>query len=336
VLRGLAALLVAVGHAFWFPFSVARLQWASEGRTLIDITGGLINPFPLHNFLPSGQYPVACFFILSGFVVENALRSTGPAYFLVGRLFRLFPVLVAATLVAAGAWLWVGRPLPTLEQVVAEAFLLGYPSLVTQAWTLLAEVQFYLAAALLVLVAIPGAFRPWVLIAAYAAVGTTTSFWLALMAIGTLLYRAVNQTAPGTLAAFVAGTLAWLALASLYHGWPEGLKPSEHVAALGTLVVCVLFFTNRHMPKPLMWLGDISYPLYCVHLAIVAVCYYLLVGRVPSPFVQIAPVAISLTVAWVMHRWLEEPAIKLGKQITRRMEAINQASPTPDATPLPR
>lgn len=321
-LRGLAALLVAVGHAFFFPMSIALQPWWFGGRTLAEVTGGISEPFKLFHYLPSGQYPVACFFLLSGFVIDNALSATSPLRFIIGRVFRIYPVFLVAVAASALAWISLGRELPSLPKFLAQATLTGNQSLVTQAWTLLAEVKYYVAVSVLAFVTMPGWMRAWVFIALYAATGTHEAYWLSFMALGALMFQATTAHTGWRLASLAAGVLAWLAIAHVLHGWPAEIRVAEIVGALFTFVCALAFFSTARMPRVLMWLGDISYPLYCTHLIIILAGYFLLAGRLPSPYVQLIPLALSLPVAWAIHVGIEAPSIRAGKSLQSRVTAM--------------
>jgi peptidoglycan/LPS O-acetylase OafA/YrhL len=67
----------------------------------------------------------------------------------------------------------------------------------------------------------------------------------------------------------------------------------------------------------LQWLGRISYSMYLVHLPILLLIFYGLLGRVPFGFIPLAGIAASLCAATLMHRFVEVPAIRLGQRVAR-------------------
>jgi len=236
-LRGLAALLVTVGHAFYFPFHLAGID-LYDGRTLDQITGGFFEPFALFKYLPSGMFPVAVFFLLSGYVIEISLRRLTPTAFLISRVFRIYPtffVIFALYLVVYAA---LGRELPSLSEGLSDLFLVGSYKVVIVAWTLLFEVRYYLAMGLLALIGISGPWRPLAILAGYLAFGSDTGFWLGYMSIGALIYHArSDRNREGFAAmALIAGAFAWYFGANSLHGWPTKDHTSELGAALATFV----------------------------------------------------------------------------------------------------
>jgi len=161
-------LLVTVGHAFYFPFHLARID-LYDGRTLDQITGGFVEPFALFQYVPGGMFPVAVFFLLSGYVIEISLRRLSPTAFLISRAFRLYPTFFVVFTLYVVVYAALGRELPSLSEGISELFLVKSYTVVVVAWTLLFEVRYYLAMGLLALIGISGPWRPLALIAAYLA-----------------------------------------------------------------------------------------------------------------------------------------------------------------------
>ena len=111
-----------------------------------------------------GRAAVFLFFVLSGFWIhrmweERYQRSFHPyVTFLISRVWRLMPVMLLATMMAAAVRLvLLGAPVRSLwsdgvvHTMISHLFLVGYsnlsePRLVTPAWSLDIEMQFYLAA----------------------------------------------------------------------------------------------------------------------------------------------------------------------------------------------
>src|SRR5437868_3241569 len=113
--RGFAALSVCLFHAAELPFQ--------DGVVLAKDT-------PVGIFL-NGHGSVVLFFVLSGFALRSSLekRSTseGAALardFLIARIFRLFPVIIATVVIFCGvAWIVHGRE-PQLGEVMRNALLI--------------------------------------------------------------------------------------------------------------------------------------------------------------------------------------------------------------------
>lgn len=73
---------------------------------------------------------------------------------------------------------------------------------------------------------------------------------------------------------------------------------------------------------PLQWLGAISYPLYLLHWPLLVGCIWALTSlrRPWSPGEMLSALAVtylplSLFSAWMVHRWIEKPGIRLGRSL---------------------
>lgn len=61
----------------------------------------------------------------------------------------------------------------------------------------------------------------------------------------------------------------------------------------------------------MVWLGLISYPLYLLHLLVIAVI------DTSIPLLNIVLwVAVSIALSWMVYRWFEVPIRRLGRRIT--------------------
>jgi peptidoglycan/LPS O-acetylase OafA/YrhL len=82
-----------------------------------------------------------------------------------------------------------------------------------------------------------------------------------------------------------------------------------------------------------MWLGRISYSLYLVHAAVLLSFVHLFYGTVPIAGIWAMTIVTSLALATLSYRYVELPAIALGKRLTRRARARSGGSvagPSPD------
>lgn len=70
--------------------------------------------------------------------------------------------------------------------------------------------------------------------------------------------------------------------------------------------------------KPLLWLGDISYSLYLLHLPVIMVLIALWGGIVPYLLLALLAVVCSLAVARLFWALVEVPSRALGKALDRR------------------
>jgi peptidoglycan/LPS O-acetylase OafA/YrhL len=137
VLRGIAALLVAVYHlANFYPVGTPQIYWVT------------------HSLLNFGSFGVMLFFIVSGFIIPASLERRGSLVeFWIGRFFRLVPLFWLLSASAVVLWklgiLWLpswifNHPLVVLfGNATLMTNFVGAPHLLGPAWTLPFEICFY-------------------------------------------------------------------------------------------------------------------------------------------------------------------------------------------------
>jgi exopolysaccharide biosynthesis WecB/TagA/CpsF family protein len=91
-------------------------------------------------------------------------------------------------------------------------------------------------------------------------------------------------------------------------------------AALGSAAVIKVL--SHRIP---VWLGRISYSLYLVHAVVLLSLVHLLYGRVPLGVIWLTTVVLSLVLATLSYRYIEVPAMALGKRLTRRARPAAKA-----------
>jgi peptidoglycan/LPS O-acetylase OafA/YrhL len=345
-LRGLAALIVMLGHSAYVYFDCANPQ-------------GLV--LTLVNVIRRAGHPtVILFFALSGFVLYFAFfkrPDTPYRAYLIRRLFRIYPALLVSLLIALGLnlaqsptalpglglWTHLNWVIPTDPMTFARnALMLGISgqdiALDPVTWSLVIELRF---SVIFVLLALLCRRSPWALL-----VVSLVSHLAGRMLIHRLGLHQPYLTGGGSvlgaaaitafyLPAFGFGIVAGEALLKRrtplkMPGW------SQIVLAAGLFVAgklinddfawCVVaaglvaimcqpgpMATVLALP-PCKFLGDISYSLYLVHFPILMAIVYGLspkIGLVPA--IVLAPV-VSTLVATAMHRYVELPGIRLGKR----------------------
>jgi peptidoglycan/LPS O-acetylase OafA/YrhL len=287
VARGVLATSVVGLHAFWFN----------------DVRG----------WFGDTQMAVNAFIVLSGFVITLLLVRTRESYrtFITRRLFRLIPVyLICFGLALAVRPLVVGTAAVEASREASEntyywshvinhlAMTFGVvpdfvlpdssAALLPPAWSISLEVQLYLVAPLLVaLLAKRAGWGLWGL-----------SLCVLIPQIHWRIYEWSEMGAflPQKLYLFLGGAL-------LFTYWPR--------------------FGSWSVPRsfaPLVWLGQISYPIYLVHYPLVALINAHLssgTGPLTRAFVllliSLPPVILA---SWLLHVTIEKPFIRLGKQLT--------------------
>jgi exopolysaccharide production protein ExoZ len=273
-LRGIAACCVLVYHAAHFTAIRTGAPWLEEL---------FISRF--------GFYGVLVFFVLSGFLMESAIRRYDAKTFALHRFARLYPTywLICACFflaksVRAGAWVEIPWKTLTLLPLGEMSRPLGVE------WTLLYEVFFYMVCTLLCVWR--RAHLPVMVV------------WLFVVAIAVFFYRQFGTTMQPTFAeipfsamnvAFICGGLAGhlnRRLTTLDPGalWLGGLAlimlaklaatgPDMFLTAPGiTCVILALVRGHRADARPpgvfmraLFLLGECSYGIYLAHVLTVQV-----------------------------------------------------------------
>ncbi len=342
-LRGVAALAVLVFHMFWNSAGAEALAEWMPGP-VIDATG----------LMRSG---VAIFFVISGFVIAyttaNMRTLLEGGRFALRRQVRLDPpyyVVIAGVLLIEFAQTLVpglvGRqftPLDVLLNMVYLQDILGVPSVLAVAWTLCLEVQFYLVVVLLAIVAArttrSEAWRGRVVAWSAAAlalaslamplVGISSGPWVLgvwwMFAIGMLLaWHSIGTVRTWHVAASFAVLVAWASLRQFVLGQADPWGGEWFAIGTG-LVIWALQERDRLSSSPgrvLLYFGRISYPLYLVHLPVIAVVAGAGFKAFPdAPWAQLLIVlasgAIAIGAAELLHRWVEQPAIAWSKRLKK-------------------
>ena len=324
VARGVAALLVAFYH----------------GQHVVKQALGL-ERLPFGGFFEFGHAGVEFFFVLSGFIIFYVHRTDLNAprklpEFVWKRAGRIYPVfwfvmiLYVSKSVIGGEFEW-GHFLKTI-------FLLPQPPypLLIQSWTLVHEQLFYLVFALAIvnvklscllvscwLVAF--AFMPFSGLDAGGAmsdfVRTVWSGYNFLFIIGIFVAwftRRAHVPVPRVLA--VVGMLSFLAT-----GMADNQKGFEANVATGILLYglssgLVLLGLVAAEARGLLrmgrwanWMGDLSYPLYLIHGAVISVTsiVFLKLGLSGSgALLLVACVACACVVAHFVNRFVERPVAR--------------------------
>ena len=310
-LRGIAAMLVVLRHVL--RSDVFGMQWFHEVQL--------------------GRMGVQLFFVISGFVICALLTDLAAdrrtlARFMARRMVRLTPPYFAAIALVlvlfeilervnpAGAYLQPRADL-LLCSIAYVCSPLGLPLYLNVGWSLEIEVQFYLLACCLVPLALAlGPRTAWLAAAFLAAIAPLTP-------VVTALYHAPAFVLGMSIVAYRRGVvgLPAFALISLGLGAYSGATLTEPetgaILALGALAIAL----RLRMPAALVWLGGISYSLYLVHTPL-GPAFVSGVKRAglpmdgPWPWLWAAlAIGGAIVVAWLMHRFVEIPALRWSRKI---------------------
>lgn len=312
-LRGLAILLVVVGH--YFP-----------GRV---IAGGVAEAI----VQPCAAGGVVLFLLLSGFLIERNLnRNSDLGHYVIHRLFRIFPAywVAIAVLVLVDRMFIGASNFGTAGQIAANAFLvtdLAKAALISGVfWTLLIETRFYVLAPFLVRagrVAIVAA--PLVVIAlncgilAWRGEASNLLTYVACCLIGMNFSLWHRGELPGWIVFGQSSLLAAsLGLFSPYY------KVGLAIFGLAGAAALALALYTERAPRFLAWIGAVSYSWYLYHAGIGYPLMAWLEGRaweLPAVVSTAIGVTVTLAMAWISFRLIEQPGIALGHGLAKRLTA---------------
>jgi len=315
-LRGIAAFWVLLFHYV----SATPAYLAGQPELVARIV-----PFAF-NF--EGLYAVHLFFMISGFVIMMTVdRSALVRDFVLSRVARLYPAFWCALVVGgllSMAWPLASRHAVTVAQILGNASMLhdfiGVRPVDDVYWSLTFELGFYGLAALM----LAAGLRKRAELLAFC--------WVALAFPLLYVLPKWGLTLPWRVQAITALPYAGLFSAGLvfYHIWTDRLTiwrlallalcfvQATIFAGNLVLVLTAIFFAvfalcvagyGGLLRQPvLLWLGGISYPLYLIH-GIPGIRVQILLASlgVPAWLNLAVTVAVALTLAWSISKWVERP-----------------------------
>ncbi len=276
--------------------------------------------------LKFGELGVFSFFLISGYIIPRIMSKEQyrlPKFgtFMARRLARLHPPYVAAlalTLVAsAAAAAWKEEPMRWDGSDLLPYFLyLAWPAENPVFWTLGVEMCFYIFIALTF-----NLFNARSQGLRWATFLAASSLWLlrgellffhliAFFLLGVALeqhQRGIVGRGEFAVKAALTCALVWLT---------PGLEdvPLGPFSVVACLAICVFIVAPPPLPgaAPFLWLGAMSYPLYLVHFPFGVKLINLALKMAPGvpPFlVGLVAIMCSVLLAWLIHRFVERPAM---------------------------
>ncbi|MCW8452207.1 acyltransferase family protein [Legionella quinlivanii] len=308
------------------------------------------------------HFGVSLFFLISGFVIPFSLAKYSKTQFLITRFFRIYPTYWAAFFFALVALLlfhrgklWIGT-FDILAQLSLTRDLFWVPSLDAISWTLQIEIKFYLLCALfsglltsgkkmdlIALVVCTGLIglilsetqlgmdnrvNQWTLSISWYGLAHAcgnSAVYIVYMLIGTCFnwhcrnFLSTRQMTTLVIAFFLLFMLLW-SRSDYQSQWYPGTF--NYGLALIIFAVAYRFREQISAPPLFIWLGNISYPLYVVHLLPSYVLIYWLtyVKKFPAILAILLAGIIAISLALLLHRWVELPTNGFGKRLAKRME----------------
>lgn len=329
VLRGIAALFVLLQHCV---VSLAFLRWTCR-------------------YINFGEIGVVVFFIVSGFIIPVSLEKYNSlSRFWIGRVLRLWPIYVAS-LIAAVLVNPIAKELPAYYAAHPARFVLGnfsmfqeylgIPNALGAYWTLSLELIFYVACSALFFFGGLRRTKLWLALLALslllAQIGLAAALHRSLPAgrigllvtafFGTMLYRHLSAPLSRTsivlvlCGLFSVFTICFWIRFDKYPSAAAGTLP--HPDARTTILswgcaylifLTIFMLRGRQFPRVLLWIGQISYPLYLFH----GIVLVLAPKNLPWPVLLIGVAGVSLAVSQVVHVWIEQPVGRFQKTLLPR------------------
>jgi len=342
-LRAVAALLVVGTHA---AFATGQLTHGYIGAIYARLEVGVAIFFVLTGFLlfrpwvraaASGAQPPN----LSRYVRRRVHRIVPGYAVTVLAVYALYTVFTPGPN-PGQSWYGLLRHL-TFTQIYTDNYVITLLHTgLSQMWSLAVEVSFYAVLPGLAYLLLRGRWRAGRTLAALTALAAITPLWL-LVAFGTEspLPNSAGMWLPAHIAWFAGGmalavleatgarcraaaaiglaTALYLAVATPVGGTILGPDPvsapvikSMAYAAIATLAVAPValgaagWYGRLLSCRPLVWLGEISYEIFLLHVAVMAVTmqvvlrWPLFTGSLPGLIA--ATLALTIPGAWALHR----------------------------------
>jgi peptidoglycan/LPS O-acetylase OafA/YrhL len=320
--RGLAALSVALGHCMLIVAGMdvwSKTAFDFPAMPAQEIAGRL-----MHLLFP-GNGAVMVFFVLSGYVLwgsfarKQATTADVPDY-IVARLFRLLPLVVATTLLY---WL-VTSPSP--GELIANMLLLS-TGMNKVLWSLQVEMIGSMVIFIAWLAARNDPIKLFIALCFVAAAvpffrGNQFVVYLPAFLLGALIHHVPARIWQSR--ALLVAALLVLLLPSIVFSY-RGVTRLLEILAAAAIVGCVAAQRPPLLESaPIKFLGAVSYPFYLTHpLGMAGALNF--IGPLPGMnflfqfgVYALVSLLISLPVAWLLHVTVEMPALRWRPRLARK------------------
>ena len=320
--RGLAALSVALGHCMLIVAGMdvwSKTAFDFPAMPAQEIAGRL-----MHLLFP-GNGAVMVFFVLSGYVLWGSFARKRPTTadvpdYIVARLFRLLPLVVATTLLY---WL-VTSPSP--GELIANMLLLS-TGMNKVLWSLQVEMIGSMVIFIAWLAARNDPIKLFIALCVVAAAvpffrGNQFVVYLPAFLLGALIHHVPARIWQSR--ALLVAALLVLLLPSIVFSY-RGVTRLLEILAAAAIVGCVAAQRPPLLENaPIKFLGAVSYPFYLTHpLGMAGALNF--IGPLPGMnflfqfgVYALVSLLISLPVAWLLHVTVEMPALRWRPRLARK------------------
>ena len=342
-LRIFAFSSVIIGHKFY-----DQLQAYADNPATLHAQQFIINL--LLPLFYCGGAGVVVFFFVSGYIITHVLQTEKTLEFVIKRIFRIYPLYMAAVLIQNSRSILlcilsphlISERLPTLLSqlfLVGDLFGTNY-SLYGIEWTLRIEVVFYLYMALLHSLGIMQNYKrlfPYILIAtallltylpAFPTWNETTigntNIYAPFLMLGAIMYLAEKKQIHYAILPIVV-----LLVFFRYHAMIETYQPrwlGAHFALLAFLIFASAWALRRHLPATtfVLFASDLTYAAYLFHS-----WHYKYIKDKLTDFsitflpLDLTAMVILLIVCILAVKYIEKPGIRLGRYVISRLGQKN-------------
>jgi exopolysaccharide production protein ExoZ len=314
VLRALAAIAVVFYHTFYSIVNRGDLCWLCQNES----------------WRKSMIFGVDVFFVISGFIVSTvAERETSAFRFFMKRVWKIVPLYYAVSVVEY-FWKTDYGAQPTWTQVWKSALFLRQPGgpVLIHGWTLVYEMWFYMAVAVLLLVGVRKI--GWFGALAMAVAGWYQWPLMTLFAAGCLVGECYKRVVLPVWAGVLVlgggvGWWLWLSWVGVSYGpdfnWEAAFGNFQwRLERYGVPAVLVVAGTvlpvwrNVRMPRVLVFLGDASYAIYiCQQIGLVYGGLY--VNRVSGMGYAVLTTLLCVGIGVTVHLVWERPFAQMWRRV---------------------
>ncbi len=307
------------------------------------------------------MFGVILFFLISGFIISLVAENETRREFLIKRIFRIFPALIAATMVAFAtvklsiAYDWgpiYSNDAVTNGDFIKSAFMVSWlsqsPRAISVAWSLMPELIFYCFVFLIIRLMRVSPVKATLVLMGFCCVLTFPmaafpyffylgyfTVFLPLFVIGRIFYllfaKKIKQSQ--ALVLFVLNLLLFL---SIYNSrFPGVLFTIEYAGIFNVAFSVVLFYglmtlSPSRCPPVIAFLSKISYSFYLMHLSVgICVLNAFASTQIPFGFKFFMAICLSILFALMGFYLIEVPAQKAARWLIRRLGWQYQVKPFP-------